>query len=73
METMKGMQLHNLLPGVWLDTSFFLLFRAVPVTYGSSHARDQIRAATDGTTAIAMRNPSCICNLCYSFIAMPDP
>ena len=39
---------------------------AIAVAYGSSQARDQIRAAVEAyTTAItmAMRDPSCICNL----------
>ena len=40
---------------------------AAPVAYGSSWARDQIGAAAGAnTTAKAMPDPSCICNLHYS-------
>ena len=44
---------------------FFLLFRAIPMAYGSSHARCQIRA-TAYTIATAMSDQSCICNLLCS-------
>ena len=43
------------------------------MAYGSSQARGQIRAAAAVvyTTAIAMPDPSCICNL--QLTATPDP
>ena len=47
---------------------FFLLFRATPVAYGGSQARGPI-GATDAdlqTTATAMWDPSCICQLHHS-------
>ena len=40
------------------DTHFFFFFSATPVAYGSSRARDQIRArAATYATAAAMPNP----------------
>ena len=50
---------------------YFILFiyfcRAAPVAYGSSQARGQIRAVAAGyTTATAMPDLSCICDLCCS-------
>ena len=47
----------------FLSLSFFFLFRATPVAYGSFWTRDWIGAhATD----IEMLDPSCICDLHYS-------
>ena len=46
---------------------FFLLFRATPVTYGSSQARGQI-----GATAAGLHhnhsNPSCVCDLHHQIL-----
>lgn len=46
----------------YLSTFFFLLFRAEPVAYGISQARDWTGAAGQAT-ATAVQNPVCICNL----------
>ena len=43
---------------------FFFLFRAAPMAYGSSQARDHIGAQLPAyTTATAMPGPSCVCDL----------
>ena len=47
----------------FLSLSFFFLFRATPVAYGSFWTRDWIGAHA---TAIEMLDPSCICDLHYS-------
>ena len=45
--------------------SFIHPFMTTPAGYGSSQARGQIRAASQAyTTATAIPDPSCICNLC---------
>ena len=47
--------------------SFFHLFRAVPLAYGGSQARGQIRAKAPAyATATAMPYLSCICDLHHS-------
>ena len=44
---------------------FSFLFKAAPVSYASSQARGQIKAAAEAyTAAIAMPDQSHICNLC---------
>ena len=53
----------------WMCLFIFHLyfFRATPTAYGSSQARDQIRAAgTAYTTAIATQDPNHICDLHHS-------
>ena len=55
---------------------FFSFFRAAPIAYGGSQARDRIRAIADGlhhsNHSTATRDLSCICGL-YHSSAMPDP
>ena len=49
------------------ETFFFLLFSIVPAAYGSSQASRWIGAAAEAyTTATAMLDQSCICNLWHS-------
>ena len=45
----------------------FIFFTALPAVYGSSWARGQIQAAAGAyTTAMAILDPCCICDLCCS-------
>ena len=53
---------------LFLKPFFFLLFRAAPAAYGDSQVRGPNRATAAGphTTAIAMQDPSHICDLHHS-------
>ena len=57
---------------VWVQPLARELPHAVPMAYGSSQARGRIGAdLLASTTAIAMQDLSCICDL--QLAAMPDP
>ena len=57
---------------LFLFLLFFFLFRAIPGAYGSSQARDRTGGQLLAyTTAIAMQDPSHICDLCCSLWQCP--
>ena len=55
------------MPKILFFLFFFLIFRAIPVGYGSSWARGQVRVSVEVyATAKAIPDPSGICDLCCS-------
>ena len=60
--------------GILSITFFFGLFRATPLTCGSSKDRGQIEdtAAMSFVTAIAMLDPSYVCDIQSQLMATPD-
>ena len=57
----------KLMKCLFLELSFFLIFRAAPVAYGGSQTRGWIGAVTAGyTTATATWDPNHVCNLHHS-------
>ena len=57
-----------------LFLKFFSLFRAAPMAYGGCWARGQIRAVPlANTTATAMPDLSCLCDLPHRAVPDPEP